>query len=92
MTMSALEGTGLDKLWETVCEHRRVLTEAGEFDARRRTQQVDWMWAMVRDEVIDRVLSAPGVRGIRAGVEQQVRDGTLTPALGAEQILAAVGN
>ncbi|MCV7193703.1 methylmalonyl Co-A mutase-associated GTPase MeaB [Mycolicibacterium brumae] len=92
LTMSALEGTGLDKLWETVCEHRRVLTEAGEFDARRRTQQVDWMWAMVRDEVIDRVLSAPGVRGIRAGVEQQVRDGTLTPALGAEQILAAVGN
>jgi LAO/AO transport system kinase len=92
LTMSAREGSGLTELWNAVCDHRRVLTEAGEFAARRRTQQVDWMWAMVRDEVIERVLTAPRVRAIRAGVEQQVRDGTLTPALGADQILTAVGD
>ena len=37
LTMSALEGTGLDELWDTVLEHiARCSTEAGEFDARRR--------------------------------------------------------
>jgi GTPase len=35
LTMSALEGTGLSDMWATVLEHRRVLTEAGEFDLRR---------------------------------------------------------
>ncbi|MEZ0366467.1 methylmalonyl Co-A mutase-associated GTPase MeaB [Mycobacterium sp. pUA109] len=87
LTMSALEGTGLPEMWDTVERHRRVLTEAGEFEARRRTQQVDWTWQMVRDTVLDRVLSHPAVRKIRADVERQVRDGELTPALAAQQIL-----
>ena len=87
--MSALHGDGLTQLWDTVLKHRDVLTEAGEFDARRRTQQVDWTWAMVRDTVLDRVLTNAAVRGMRAEVERQVRDGELTPALAAQRILDA---
>jgi LAO/AO transport system kinase len=89
LTMSAAEGTGLDEMWETVERHREVLTEAGEFEARRRAQQVDWTWQMVRDTVLDRVLSNPAVRKIRADVESQVKAGELTPALAAQQILDA---
>jgi LAO/AO transport system kinase len=87
LTMSALEGTGLGELWETVERHRQVLAEAGEFEARRRAQQVDWTWQMVRDTVLDRVLSNPAVRKIRAEVERQVLAGELTPAMAAQQIL-----
>ena len=89
LTMSALHGTGLAELWDTVLKHRQVLTDAGEFEARRRAQQVDWTWSMVRDTVLDRVLSHPAVKKIRADVERQVRDGELTPALAAQQILDA---
>jgi LAO/AO transport system kinase len=89
LTMSALTGDGLVELWDTVLKHREVLTEAGEFDARRRTQQVEWTWSMVRDAVLDRVLSHPAVKEIRAEVERQVRDGELTPALAAQRILDA---
>jgi LAO/AO transport system kinase len=89
LTMSAVEGVGLRELWDTVLRHRDVLTGAGEFDARRRAQQVDWMWAMVRDAVLDRVMTHPAVKGIRADVERQVRDGHLTPALAAQQLLEA---
>jgi LAO/AO transport system kinase len=90
LTMSALEGTGLSELWETVERHRQVLTDAGEFEAHRRVQQVDWTWQMVRDTVIDRALSNPEVRKIRAEVERQVLAGELTPALAAQQLLAAL--
>jgi len=89
LTMSALEGNGLTELWDTVLQHREVLTAAGEFDARRRAQQVDWTWAMVRDAVLDRVLRHPEVKEIRTEVERQVRDGELTPALAAQRILDA---
>ena len=89
LTMSATEGTGLTQMWETVERHRQVLTDAGEFETRRRAQQVDWTWQMVRDTVLDRVLSNPEVRKIRADVERQVRAGELTPALAAQQILKA---
>lgn len=90
LTMSALTGDGLSELWDTVLKHRKVLTEAGEFEARRRTQQVEWTWSMVRDTVLDRVMSSPSVRAIRRDVERRVREGELTPALAAQQILDAV--
>jgi LAO/AO transport system kinase len=87
LTMSALEGTGVEQLWQTVEKHRRVLIEGGEFESRRRAQQVDWTWRMVRDTVLDRVLSNPAVRQIRAEVERKVMAGEITPAMAAQQIL-----
>src|SRR6201993_2201029 len=87
LTMSAIEGIGLQDLWDTVLRHRDVLTEAGEFETKRRQQQVDWMWSMVRESVLDRVFSNPAVKDIRAEVERQVHDGELTAALGAQRIL-----
>jgi len=89
LTMSALTGDGLPELWNTVLKHREVLTAAGEFDARRRVQQVDWTWSMVRDTVLDQVLTHPSVRAMRSEIERQVRDGELTPALAAQRILDA---
>ncbi len=92
LTMSALDGTGLAEMWDTVERHRQVLADAGEFEARRRSQQVDWTWQLVRDTVLDRVLSNPAVRKLRAEVERQVMAGELTPALAAEQILQAAAD
>lgn len=92
LTMSAVEGTGLTELWDAIERHRQVLTDAGEFEARRRAQQVDWTWQMVRDMVLDRVLSNPAVRKVRAEVERQVRAGELTPAMAAQQILKAASS
>ncbi|OBH66035.1 ATPase/protein kinase [Mycobacterium colombiense] len=89
LTMSAAEGTGLEELWDAVERHRQILSEAGELEARRRAQLVDWTWQMVRDTVLDRLLSSPAVRKIRADVERKVKAGELTPALAAEQILTA---
>ena len=87
LTMSGLNGTGLDTFWDTVLEHRRVLTEAGEFAEKRRRQQVDWTWTMVHDSLLRRLADSPGVKAIRAQVEKQIRDGSLTPALAAEELL-----
>jgi LAO/AO transport system kinase len=92
LTMSAMEGEGLVELWDTILKHRDILTAAGEFEARRRAQQVDWTWAMVRDSVLDQVLNHPGVKGIRAEVERQVRAGEITPALASQRILDAASN
>ncbi|HEU4363690.1 MAG TPA: methylmalonyl Co-A mutase-associated GTPase MeaB, partial [Mycobacterium sp.] len=57
LTMSATEGTHVTELWETIERHRQVLIDAGEFEARRRAQQVDWTWQLVRDAVLARVLA-----------------------------------
>jgi len=87
LTMSALTGDGLAAMWDTVLKHRETLSAAGEFEARRRAQQVDWTWTMVRDTVLDRVLSNAAVKAHRDEVERQVREGELTPALAAQRII-----
>ncbi|ORI22540.1 methylmalonyl Co-A mutase-associated GTPase MeaB [Rhodococcus sp. 1168] len=87
LTMSAIEGTGLDEFWNTVLRHRQVLTDAGEFAEKRRRQQVDWMWSMVNDQMLRRIAQNPAVKAIRLGVEDRVRDGSLTAALAAQELL-----
>lgn len=87
LTMSALHRDGLAAMWDTVLKHREILGAAGEFDARRRAQQVDWTWTMVRDTVLDRVMSNAAVKAHRDEVERQVREGELTPALAAQRII-----
>ncbi|MFZ2177914.1 MAG: methylmalonyl Co-A mutase-associated GTPase MeaB [Rhodococcus sp. (in: high G+C Gram-positive bacteria)] len=89
ITMSGLEGIGLEEFWETVEKHREVLTAAGRFEENRRRQQVDWTWTMVHDQLLRRLESNPRVKAIRGQVEQQVRDGSLTAALAAAAILDA---
>jgi len=89
LTMSAMEGTGVPEFWQTVLKHKEVLSAAGEFEARRNRQQVEWMWAMVTDQLLRRLDADPEVRAIRHRVEDEVRSGTLTPALAAAAIVEA---
>lgn len=89
LTMSGLEGMGLEEFWTTVCKHREVLEAAGMFEENRRRQQVDWTWTMVNDQLLRRLSSNPRVKDVKSKVEQQVRDGSLTAALAAAEILDA---
>ncbi|WP_454163517.1 methylmalonyl Co-A mutase-associated GTPase MeaB [Gordonia iterans] len=91
LTMSALENTGVDEYWQAIVKHRDVLTEAGEFERRRARQQVNWTWQMVQETILSRLESDPEVRRVRTDAERAILDGTLTPALAAEQIVAAAG-
>ncbi|MFF5277781.1 methylmalonyl Co-A mutase-associated GTPase MeaB [Streptomyces sp. NPDC000133] len=89
LTCSARESTGLDTLWERLEQHRALLDSTGRLAAKRRDQQVDWTWTMVRDELLDSLRSHPQVRALTPSLEQRVRDGELTATLAAEEILAA---
>ncbi|MEU5050347.1 methylmalonyl Co-A mutase-associated GTPase MeaB [Streptomyces sp. NPDC021096] len=89
LTCSARENTGLDTLWERVEAHRSVLGATGELAGRRREQQVDWTWTMVREQLLTELLRHPEVRRLGPGLEQQVREGTLTASLAAERLLEA---
>lgn len=89
LTCSALRGTGLPELWAAMVEHREVHERSGEFAERRRRQQVDWTWTMVRDTLLSRLHADPAVREVVPEVERQVRAGELTATLAAERILGA---
>jgi LAO/AO transport system kinase len=91
LTCSGLHNLRLDEVWGAIEQHRDTLTASGELDARRRQQQVDWTWAMVREQLLGRLAVHPDVRTVVPDVERAVRDGELTATLGAQRILDAFG-
>ncbi|MFJ1580345.1 MULTISPECIES: methylmalonyl Co-A mutase-associated GTPase MeaB [unclassified Streptomyces] len=90
LSCSAREGSGLDTVWERLEQHRAVLGADGRLDRKRRDQQIDWTWAMVRDHLLDRLREHPGVRELAPALEREVRNGTLTATLAAERIIEAL--
>jgi LAO/AO transport system kinase len=89
LTCSGLEGTGVPEIWAQLTAHRENLEKTGEFDRLRRRQQVGWMWAMAEDAVLSRFRTDPAVRAGAGTLEQQILDGSRTPAQAAEELLAA---
>jgi LAO/AO transport system kinase len=82
-----LTGTGIDALWQKILDHRAAMNASGEFAARRRQQQVKWMWSMLEQRMMARLRSDPAIRAKVKKIETEVADGRITPALAAEQIV-----
>jgi LAO/AO transport system kinase len=86
LTYSALTGTGIDTIWQKVLDHRTAMNASGEFDARRRDQQVKWMWSMFEQLTMARLRADASVRAKVKRIEAEVAAGRISPALAAEQI------
>ncbi|MFB9907069.1 methylmalonyl Co-A mutase-associated GTPase MeaB [Allokutzneria oryzae] len=89
LTCSALENTGVDDVWAKIVQHRDQLSESGALDAQRRKQLLGWTWSMVRDQLLQDLADHPKVRELGPELDRQVAEGTLTPSLAAQRILAA---
>ncbi|MEQ8841936.1 MAG: methylmalonyl Co-A mutase-associated GTPase MeaB [Acidimicrobiales bacterium] len=89
LTCSGLTGAGLDELWEQIELHRRTLSASGERDERRRTQQLEWMNAMLVDRLVGRFETDPAVVARRPAIERAVLAGDVTPSMAVEQLLGA---
>ncbi len=88
LTVSALEGIGLDELWAQLRAHRAALIRGGVLERKRQRQLIGWTWSLVRAGLLAQLREHPGARELGEELEQGVLAGELTPALAAEQILA----
>ncbi|MER6508507.1 methylmalonyl Co-A mutase-associated GTPase MeaB [Nonomuraea sp. NPDC050227] len=84
LTCSGLTGDGLEELWRRILAHQDSLDLA----AKRRRQQVQWTWTLVRDRLLAELRHDPEVAAITAEVEREVLAGELTPALAADRLLS----
>jgi len=91
VTFSALTGKGVDALWTKICEHRARMSEAGAIAARRRQQQVKWMWAMLEDRVMARLRADPALRARLPKLEAAVADGRISPAVAVDELAKSLG-
>ncbi len=86
VTCSALTDVGLDTLWHQVELHREKMSASGELQARRRQQQVRWMWSMLDERLRDDLRSQAGVTDRLVELTEQVQDGRLTATVAVDQV------
>jgi LAO/AO transport system kinase len=88
LTCSALEGRGIDTVWQRVIRHREFMGKNGLHDQRAQ-QQLDFTWALVRDELDHRLRTDENVAAVRAEIRDAVLAGEMPAATAADKILEA---
>jgi LAO/AO transport system kinase len=78
LTYSALDGTGLDTLWETVLDHRRLLVDSGQLLERRERQQRRWLERLLDETLLREFKSQPGFQAALNDAQAAVKDGRET--------------
>ncbi|QDE67422.1 methylmalonyl Co-A mutase-associated GTPase MeaB [Myxococcus xanthus] len=88
-TCSALEGSGIEKLWTSVDTQLGQSAASGAMERRRKAQQVQWMWTMVQDGLRAALRAHPEVSALVPTLEADVREGRTTPTSAALRVLGA---
>ncbi|HEX3182215.1 MAG TPA: methylmalonyl Co-A mutase-associated GTPase MeaB [Beijerinckiaceae bacterium] len=89
--VSGLANEGLDAMWRQIEEHRRRMQASGDFDAKRRAQQVKWMWTMMEERLHARLRSDANLKCQVAALEARVANGELAPTLAVDEIARMLG-
>jgi LAO/AO transport system kinase len=88
VTVSALEGRGMDEVWKIAGEHRARLTATGEFEAHRTLQRKRWFTSLLQEGLERRFLERADVARAVADAEAQIDALAITPTAAARRVLS----
>ncbi len=92
LTCSAMEGKGIDKIWETILDHRDKLTVSGEMAKKRKTQALDWMAFLIDEGLRHWFYTSPHVREALPTLRRNVEEKKTSPTAAADSLLAFLYN
>ncbi|MCB1754547.1 MAG: methylmalonyl Co-A mutase-associated GTPase MeaB [Gammaproteobacteria bacterium] len=84
---SALEGSGLDNIWQLIGDFHKTLEKTGEFQQRRQQQQLTWMWSIVEHELFAAIKNDPQTQALIKNAERDVMEGRLPVRTAASNLL-----
>lgn len=89
-TCSALIPETLAALWETIEKFALTTRESGAFENRRKHQSIEWMHAMIEEELRNRFFRDERVRQLLPDIEKQVADQTLPAATAVRMMMEGI--
>jgi len=89
-TCSAYDSATLAALWETITSFITTTRESGALAARRQHQSIEWMHAMIEEELRHRFFRNPRVKQLLPEFEHQVANQTLPAATAVRRIMAEI--
>lgn len=87
LTCSALEGLGIDTIWETVGKHKDALTASGEMAEKQRNQDLEWMDFLISEGLHQWFHSIPEVQQQLPVLKIDVAEKNISPTTAADKLL-----
>lgn len=87
LSASALHGTGIETVWQTLQEFHKTMTAHGEFAEKRRRQSLDWMWTLIDAGLRQRFREHPAVKSALPDLTRAVAEAAVTPTAAAHRLL-----
>jgi LAO/AO transport system kinase len=85
---SALTGEGIPEVWRMVEEYFRTTRSSGDLRRRRRAQNIEWMHALIAENLRQRFYNCPRVKAELAAAEDAVAAGRTPPLAAALALLS----
>nr|VFJ75862.1 MAG: methylmalonyl-CoA mutase metallochaperone MeaB [Candidatus Kentron sp. FW] len=86
-TCSATTGEGIGELWSIVEVFRKHITATDILEKRRRTQTLEWVYAMVEEYLRNSFYQHANVKDMQARIEQDVISGETPPTVAAKRLI-----
>jgi LAO/AO transport system kinase len=80
---SAVDRTGLESVWNHICEFRRNQTESKRLERRRQEQGRYWMWKHLQAAVHAYTESDPSLQNLARKLNKELDEATIPPRVAA---------
>jgi LAO/AO transport system kinase len=87
MSISALEGNGIEELWKKMTEFQGIQLSNGSFTHRRTNQSKTWLWERIQSGLSQEFKEHAGVSALLPELQQQVEQGSIAASVAARKIL-----
>ncbi len=91
MTCSALQEVGLMEVWDTITNHKKIMTASGELEVKRQDQAMSWMWFLVNEGLERWFYQHPEIQKLLPGIKKSVEEGRMAPTRAADDLVTILG-
>ncbi|KAM9979524.1 hypothetical protein ACTFIY_008765 [Dictyostelium cf. discoideum] len=87
VSCSSISKEHIDKVWNTMCEFKKVMMNCGDLKTKRSLQKETFMKKLLEEELLTLLHHNEDVQKVLPYFEQQVKDGILSPTLASNEII-----
>lgn len=85
-TCSALENTGIEKIWNLILEFESITKTNGYFENNRKQQRIEWFNTTLQNEIVISLLANTKNLQLKENYLSAVNDGTSVPSIAARRL------
>ena len=87
LTASAIEGNGIKEIWEMIKEFEDHTRNNGSFDSRRNNQSLEWMHALIKENLVTNFYNNIEIKKEIDLLEKQLITGKARATAAAEKLM-----